>query len=351
MSRNPFAPYPTSRGAIKLLLYGEPGTLKTRRALTLPGPRYMVDLEKGADEYGDLAQPGDQYLACQSHSALADALDYLESLKPGAVGTLIVDPITVIWQSLQAGHAERASVRKKCAPEEVMFDQGVWSRLNRVHNDLVTRLLNAPFHVVMVCRGKELRDAKGEQIVGYSYEGHKSLEFLAKTVIQARRTGDLVVKDRTGTWSEGHRSPRLDLRELLARAGAGGTRLETASEAARRDAGSPAPPSSSATGRVAEAPPAEGSGTGDREWEADRVAFLGAVNGQLGPTASGWQAWCEEHTWTDPKGGATHGPGHPSRVGRAAREGLVRWLRGPGNREIVIEWLGRQDEQATGGAA
>jgi hypothetical protein len=235
MARNPFRPYPTVKGPIKLLLYGDPGTMKTRRALGLPGPRYMVDLEKGADEYGDLTEAGDQYLACQSTSALVEALDYLDTIEE-SVGTLIVDPITVVWQSLQAGHAERASVKKKIAPEDVMFDQGVWGRLNRVHNDIVTRLLNAPFHVVLICRGKEIRDAKGDTVVGYAYEGHKSLEFLAKTVIETRRGGDRVLKDRSGTWPEGYRAPRIDLRELLTGSGPGGTRLETASEAAERDA-------------------------------------------------------------------------------------------------------------------
>src|SRR5262245_37519866 len=106
MARNPFVPFPIGKGPVKLLLYGEPGTMKTRRALGFPAPRYMVDLEKGADEYGDLTEPGDQYLACQSHSALFEALDYLDSIR-GDVGTLIIDPITVVWQSLQAGHAER----------------------------------------------------------------------------------------------------------------------------------------------------------------------------------------------------------------------------------------------------
>lgn len=40
MASNPFRPYPKGHGFVKLLLYGDPGTLKTRRALLMPGPRY-----------------------------------------------------------------------------------------------------------------------------------------------------------------------------------------------------------------------------------------------------------------------------------------------------------------------
>jgi hypothetical protein len=107
--KSPFVPFPRTRGPVKLLLYGDPGTLKTRRALGFPGPRFMVDLEKGADEYGDLVSDGDQYLACQSAEALSSALDYLDGLPAGAVGTLIVDPITVVWE-----RAPRPGTRSGC---------------------------------------------------------------------------------------------------------------------------------------------------------------------------------------------------------------------------------------------
>jgi hypothetical protein len=236
MARNPFQPFPKAgKSPVKLFMYGDPGTEKTRRALRMPGPRSMIDMERGAPRYGDLTADGDQYMACTSTTEFREALDWCDSRKPGEVGSVLVDPATVIWASLQAGHAERQSKRKSIRPEEVMFDQGVWSRLNREHTDLMTRLLNAPYHVVAIARGKELRDDNGNP-KGYGFEGHKSLPFLFETVIQTRSGGDLVEKDRTGTWAAGVRATRLDITLLLGASGKASVRLPTASEAAERDA-------------------------------------------------------------------------------------------------------------------
>lgn len=318
--RNPFRPYPVERGPVKLLLLGDPGTEKTRRALGMPGPRFMVDLEKGADEYGALTQPGDQYLACQSHAALVEALDYLDTVA-AKVGTLIIDPITVVWQSLQAGHIEREARRKNIRPEQVLIDQGAWSRLNRVHNDITTRLLNAPYHVVMIARGKELRE--DDKVVGYGYDGHKSLEFLAKTVVQTRRGGDLVVKDRSGTWTDGHnKRGRLDIRELLANAGTGGAPLESATEAAERDA-SP----------DTELVPGKGWTPKQQRAFHAQLAELHAAdepalnyNTELAP-------WCEREGATDPV--------RPSGMTERRRAQLLVWLSDRDHRVEVREWAAR----------
>ena len=60
------------------------------------------------------------------HTEVADALDELLSLPYGSVGTLIIDPITQIWQSLQNGHVSRTCVRKNKIAEDVHFDVGTW---------------------------------------------------------------------------------------------------------------------------------------------------------------------------------------------------------------------------------
>ena len=239
-----FQPFPTTRGHLKILLYGDPGTEKTRRALKMPGPVYVIDMENGASDYGDLVDPGrDKYFATKSHVRAAQAVEEVVALatrNPAAVGTLVVDPVTVVWQSLQAAHIEKVVRKSRAkgdeqAPEDVMFDVGAWGTLKRVYGDFMTNLLNAPFHVVLIARGKELVDQKGNK-VGYGYEGEKSTEFLFKTIIETRRDYDLVKKDRTGTFRERSKHPRIDLNQLLGNAGTATSRLETDSEAAAKDA-------------------------------------------------------------------------------------------------------------------
>ncbi len=230
-----------------MLVFGDPGTLKTRRALQMPGPLYVIDLENGAADYGELVDPErDFYLATKSHREVSEALNYLATLDDNEVGTIIVDPITVVWQSIQHGHIQRVlgrgfygSGRNKkpvSEPEEVPFDVGVWGKLKRTHGDIVASLLAMPANVIMVARGKEKIDQNGRP-TGYGYEGEKSLEFLANVVMATRRGGDVILKDRTGTFREStQEQERVDFRAFLDRTSRIPHPVQTDTEAAQADA-------------------------------------------------------------------------------------------------------------------
>ncbi len=236
LSTSLFRPFEEIRVPLKLLVYGDPGTEKTRRALQMPRPIYMIDMENGASCYADLVERGQGfYLATKSYAELSAALDELLEKPPGAVGTLIIDPITVAWESIKAGHIERMTQKKRVAAEEVRFDVGAWGQLKRVYGDLMTRILNSPFHVVMIARGKEKIDERGNKL-GYGYEGEKSTMFLANVVLECHGQYDVVLKDRTGTFKESARRPRVAFTEFLPQTGTGLNRIETDSEAAEKDA-------------------------------------------------------------------------------------------------------------------
>ena len=231
-----FRPFEEIRVPLKLLVYGDPGTEKTRRALQMPRPIYMVDMENGASCYADLVEEGQGfYLATKSYAELSAALDELLAMPEGRVGTLVIDPITVAWESIKAGHIERMMQKKRVSAEDVRFDVGAWGRLKRVYGDLMTRILNAPFHVVMIARGKEKIDERGNKL-GYGYEGEKSTAFLANVVLVTHLKHDVVLKDRTGTFKEAERRPRVAFTEFLPQTGKGRLTMETDSEAAGKDA-------------------------------------------------------------------------------------------------------------------
>ena len=235
MRRSIFSPFPTGRGPVKLLVYGEPGTMKTRRSLQMPGPLYMIDLECGAADYGDLVDPEKSfYLRTKSHLDVAQAIEELLSKPSGVVGTLIIDPITQVWQSLQNAHVSRTCIRKNRIPEDVFFDVGTWGKLKRSYSDIMAALLSAPFHVVMTARGKEKIDERGNSL-GYGYEGEKSTMFLANVVIESHSNGDVVVKDRTGTYTEKQRLKRVDFTDFLPKEGMRAHVVESDSAAAFRD--------------------------------------------------------------------------------------------------------------------
>jgi len=210
-----FTKFPTNRGPLKLLIYGEPGTMKTRRALQMPSPLYVIDMECGACDYGDLVNPEqDYYLRTKSHTDVSDALEELLAKPTEEVGTLVIDPISQIWQSIQNSHVQKQVQRKRKDPEDVYFDVGTWGRLKRTYGDIMAAILSAPFHVVMTARGKDQIDERGN-ILQYGYEGERSTIFLANVVIESRREGDIIIKDRTGTFKEKQKIHRVNFRRFL----------------------------------------------------------------------------------------------------------------------------------------
>ena len=231
-----FKPFPKGKGPIKLLVYGEPGTLKTRRALQMPDPIYVIDMECGAADYGELVEGKVAfYLRTKSHVEVGDAIREVLQKEPSEVGTLIIDPISQVWQSLQNAHVERQVQRKNKAAEDVFFDVGTWGKLKRFYGDIMSGLLSAPFHVVMTARGKEKINERGVSS-GYSYEGEKSTAFLANVVIESHPDCDIIMKDRTGTYSQQQRVKRVKFTEFISEEQIITHKVESDSATAFRDA-------------------------------------------------------------------------------------------------------------------
>jgi hypothetical protein len=285
--------------------------MKTRRSLMLPGPRFYIDMEKGADEYGDLFGEDDRYMTASAATEVFRALDYLDDLAPEKVGTVIIDPIGVVWTSLQAGVAERRAGKKGMEAEEVIFDVGTWSRLNRTHGDMMTRLINSPWNVVMIARGKELK--KDDVVVGYGYEGNKSLDFYAKTVVVARSDGDIVIKDRMSVWKTGRvtAQKRLDFRDLVrAGAGSGGMKLTSPSDAAVQDSRDPVKDGHHPS------------------WDTERGRFCVSI-GQLGYKYESLAEWLMARA--EDRGEAPE-TARPSRMASDTRQKLLGWLGAEGTK-------------------
>lgn len=276
-----FRPFEEIRVPLKLLVYGDPGTEKTRRALQMPRPVYIIDMENGASSYASLVEPGQgHYLSTKSHAELSEALEELLSLPQDQIGTLVIDPITVVWESIKGGHIERMVRKKRCSPEDVFFDVGTWGKLKRTYGDLMTRILNAPFHVVMTARGKDKIDERGNNL-GYGYEGERSTMFLVNVVLETHADHDIVIKDRTGTFRERTRRPRVPYTEFLPQTGTQKGTLETDSEAAEKDA-----------------------------YEQDWRQFCQALR-QRGLALDSVSAWCVSKGWKRP---VTANPGERRRL-------------------------------------
>lgn len=314
---NPFRPYPKQRGYLKIFIYGEPGTLKTRRAMGLPHPLAIIDMEDGAGDYQDLAGDDDLYMLTRSVTDLEAGISWIEA-NPGKVATVILDPITVLWQQIQQGHVARALKKGKRKiggqwvevnePEEVAFEVQDWGRLKTHHGAILTRLLNLPCHVVMIARGGEKRDEKGN-VKGWGFDGEKSIPFLAKVVVETHRDHDVVIKDRfTGTFADSERiMGRVDFNVFLKASGTVQRQMQqedkAAEDDARAEAGEPQEPAHHPS------------------WESDRVRFCAAL-GQLSVplTYDESKAICAR---------IRHPAGKPSVMDQEARSKFLTWLDTP----------------------
>jgi hypothetical protein len=247
MAANPFVPFPKQKGYLKALVYGDPGTEKTRRSLALStlvqGPTYVIDMEDGASDYGDLVADGGMYLRTKSTKQVMQAMEYMAGLKPNQIGLFIGDAVpTVLWQQLQAGYISKVSGNGSKSPEDVDFNVGVWGSLKRVYGDFMTRFLMLPCPSILIARAGEKVNGAGQKLP-YAPDCEKSTLSIAKTVIETRQGYDSVIKDRTGTFTAGRHNGRLDFSKFLANTGTAETKIETNTEAADQDAGPQVHPS------------------------------------------------------------------------------------------------------------
>lgn len=244
-TRNPFTPFREAKRPAKVLLYGEPGTEKTRRALMqTPEPRAYIDMEASAAMYHKLAGERDAILVTRrlrGRDSVMEALAFIEE-NPEMFATVVIDPITTIWEQLQAAFRERLAAFKRrkfpdAQAEDVIIEPGHWNALNTSHGDIMARLLSLRQHVVLIGRGRDIRDKDTEQVVAHEFDGWKRVPSLVSTVIETHLDFDVVKKDRSGALTPGRVKGHVDMTALF-QLDTVVVPVERESDAAAADAGS-----------------------------------------------------------------------------------------------------------------
>lgn len=252
MTANPFRPAEQVAPKVKCLVYGASGIGKTYLALTAPGPIAVIDTEGGTAFYANRVGKGGlsefDVLPTKTFAQVEQAVAYLRD-NPGHYQTLVVDPVTVLYETLQdAAQHRRAEVRRDAEADLEMLD---WQRIKRAYKRLMTDLVNLPMHVVVTAREGELTEerqngrGKSERVrIGWKPDAEKSTPYYFDTVIRlvaAQRGREAIAeKDRTGTHALNARIPSPSFGKLLGKAtGGDGTAarsVQSDDEAARIDA-------------------------------------------------------------------------------------------------------------------
>jgi phage nucleotide-binding protein len=203
MNKNPFAPAQLVQKKLKVLVYGESGTGKTWFSLGFPGRIAVIDTEGGTELYGGRQDvQAFDVLRTKSYEDVMAALDYIEADKGKTYQTVVIDPITVVWQVLQ----ESAVVRNERKGQDGALTFRDWGVIKNKINRLYVRLTNMPIHVVVTSRLKEEYATKGNDMVkvGVKPDSERSTQYLFDIVLRLTRTKDgkhqaIVEKDRSST--------------------------------------------------------------------------------------------------------------------------------------------------------
>ncbi len=169
---------------LKLFMFGPPGTRKTTAAIQFP-KSYIIDGERGAENYGKLiANSGsvlfqttdiDEVIA-EVKALLTEKHDYR---------TLVIDPITPIYEDLLA------KCEKKVGTE---FGRH-YGEANKSMKRLANLIMALDMNVIVTSHAKaEYGD--GMKKIGFTFDGWKRLDYLFDLVIELRKVGSAELTER-----------------------------------------------------------------------------------------------------------------------------------------------------------
>ena len=242
MAGNPFKAAEAVVPRVKCLVYGPSGVGKTYLALTAPGKVAVIDTEGGTAFYAGRAGLSEfDVLPTKTFNDVTRAVAYLRD-HPGEYQTLVIDPVTVLYETLQdAAQVRRGRVRNDAEAELEMLD---WTAIKRAYKALMTDIINLPMHVIVTARERDETVKQGREFVkiGVKPDAEKSTPYYFDTIIRLTANRDrraaVVEKDRTGTLPAEVAAPSFAKLFGKAIAGSGTTErhIDNDLEAAERDA-------------------------------------------------------------------------------------------------------------------
>jgi hypothetical protein len=185
---------------LKFFVYGPSAVGKTTAAIQFPNA-YIIDTENGTDNYGNLIKKAGS-VVFQSNN-IDDIIIELNNLltERHNYRTLIIDPITIIYQSIQEKWDRIFSSHAKSDEEAEVGDWGMryWGKVKKDYKALQRKLIKLDMNIIVTAHQKDVYN--GNSKVGISYDSMKGDDYFFDIVIRTKRIADklmaMVEKERS----------------------------------------------------------------------------------------------------------------------------------------------------------
>lgn len=210
------------QAALKLGMYGPPGSGKTMTSLMLGeglgkvcGKRVaLIDTEHGSDFYCQAVASRAVHPEAFDFDALytksiTEMLAAIKGLKPDEHGVVIVDSMTHVWESCKAAYSGRTT-------SIGTIPMQAWGKIKKPYKELMALLLSSPMHVI-ICGRQAVEyetDEETEELkaIGVKFRGEGETAYephilLRMESIKPKKTNEVATiiayaeKDRTGVLS------------------------------------------------------------------------------------------------------------------------------------------------------
>lgn len=161
---------------MKIFMYSSTGLGKTMAALQFPNA-LIIDMERGTDMYTDLIiAKNSKVLKTSNHKEINEEIDDLiKNKNKYGFKTLIIDPITIYYNSLQEEWHDKFTIAEiKKSKEDTLEDFGIrfWQKVKPKYKGFLTKIINLDMHVIVTAHEKD--KYKGQSIIGVTYASEKS---------------------------------------------------------------------------------------------------------------------------------------------------------------------------------
>lgn len=182
--KSPFDKAKSKDKRVKLFLWGPSGCGKTTLSLQFPRP-VVIDCERGTELYGD------HFDFDVKNTTDPDEIE--KSVKwlmtnDHEYRTLIIDPVTIYWESLQKKWSDIMLRRNKKSSgyKHEFYDLQVkdWMQIKSAFKALMRDLINLDMNVIVTAREKtKYKEGSFMVAIGDTFDGEKSLPYLFDTIV------------------------------------------------------------------------------------------------------------------------------------------------------------------------